>query len=343
METVCDAEEGDGVKVLRSRSLQSPFDSAPDDLVWTVFLELCCPAFLKCCPLGNLELCAPLRASAPQIAICFMTSARALAPTSGSRPLWNDAAWMWLAKDFEKRQETPFDDAFRILWHDDTSETPTDFLKRGRRVPSVSTERASLSLVLAELQLLRAAVEAGVEAALLVSGSCLPLVSFSVLQSCILQLDKSVLQYHFMRGGQQRALGVPYGALQWKVWRRRELEILASLSEEDLCRRWLPLEDAMRRNNLAPDEVVFVNELHERVGVDGCCDRRAVTYTEWMDRAPDEEGPVRARSFQFVPEAAWQARSAGALLCRKVVLDEPALSEWCQRLAGEVEKHSVDT
>ena len=51
-ETVCVAEEG------RSRSLQSP---------WTVFLELCCPAFLKCCPLGNLELCAPLRASAPQI------------------------------------------------------------------------------------------------------------------------------------------------------------------------------------------------------------------------------------------------------------------------------------
>lgn len=146
-----------------------------------------------------------------------------------------------------------------------------------------------------------------------------------------------------MRGGQQRVLGVPYGTLQWKVWHRQQAELLAGLEDSELEARWRPLEAKMQRYNLAPDEVVLANELHERAGpLDACCCRCAVTYNEWEERSAREataaRTPRRAKSFQAVPEAAWAARAAagagfGALLCRKIALDRHyALEDWRQRL-----------
>lgn len=105
---------------------------------------------------------------------------------------------------------------FRVLRHDDSATTfdSDSFLSRAASVSAVPSARASLSLVLAELRLLKAALAAGCEAILLLSGACLPLVCLDTLNRAVLSKDKSVLQYHFMKGSQQRAIGVPYGALQ---------------------------------------------------------------------------------------------------------------------------------
>ncbi|CAE7857578.1 unnamed protein product, partial [Symbiodinium microadriaticum] len=95
------------------------------------------------------------------------------------------------------------------------------------------------------------------EALVLLSGSCLPLQRLHELYDIFLEgycQGRSVLKYHFMKGGQQRVLGVPLGALQWKLWHRRELQILAALDEAELRRRWEPLEATMQRYGLAPDE-----------------------------------------------------------------------------------------
>lgn len=120
-----------------------------------------------------------------------------------------------------------------------------------------------------------------------------------------------------------------------KLWRRREAELLAQLDEEHLKARWRPLESAMLKCNLAPDEVVLVNELYERAGpLDAYCERRSVTYCEWEERGDEPSNdPLHARAFGLVPEAAWSAREDGALLCRKVALRSPeAVQGWRGRL-----------
>lgn len=274
-----------------------------------------------------------------RVGLCFLTStARAAAPSLCCRmPLWSDACWQRLADDFEQRTGCLLEAAFCLLRHDDSSGTSEGefdgFLSRAAAVPPVPTQRASLSLVLAELQLVRAALDAGCETLLILSGSCLPLVRLDQLHRALLAAERSVLQYHFMRGGQQRLLRVPYGSLQWKVWHRREAQVLAALSLPELEQRWGPLEAMMQRYHLAPDEVVLVNELHERAGpLDLRCERRPVTYTEWEAHG-GSRGPPHARTFTRIPEAAWEARARGVLLCRKVLLQEEAeVHGWWQRL-----------
>eukprot|EP00439_Symbiodinium_sp_Y106_P036385 s1176_g4.t1 len=251
---------------------------------------------------------------------------------------------------------------FNLLRHDDSAEDPNpgSFLAHARHVPSLPTRRAELSLVLAELRLVRAALEdPSTEALVLLSGSCLPLQRLHELYDIFLEgycQGRSVLKYHFMKGGQQRVLGVPLGALQWKLWHRRELQILAALDEAELRRRWEPLEArslvlscraTMQRYGLAPDEVVLVNELREELlkanptaqdPLSECCIRRAITYTEWEAQADRKTGPPRARVFEEIPEKAWcdaiqaeQTRSF-PLLCRKVHLSPRALELWQERL-----------
>ncbi|CAE7669118.1 unnamed protein product, partial [Symbiodinium sp. CCMP2456] len=255
--------------------------------------------------------------------------------------------------DFCRSVGQPLEASFNLLRHDDSAEDPTpgSFLARARHVPSWPTRRAELSLVLAELRLVRAALEdPSTEALVLLSGSCLPLQRLHELYDIFLEgycQGRSVLKYHFMKGGQQRVLGVPLGALQWKLWHRRELQLLAALDEAELRRRWEPLEATMQRYGLAPDEVVLVNELREELlkanptaqdPLSECCIRRAITYTEWETQADRNAGPPRARAFQEIPEKAWcdairaeQTRSF-PLLCRKVHLSPRALQLWQERL-----------
>eukprot|EP00928_Gymnodinium_smaydae_P020593 TRINITY_DN17960_c0_g1_i1.p1 TRINITY_DN17960_c0_g1~~TRINITY_DN17960_c0_g1_i1.p1 ORF type:complete len:412 (+),score=98.39 TRINITY_DN17960_c0_g1_i1:397-1632(+) len=311
------------------------------------------------------------------VALSFLTSSRAAAsPSEGvgdavdgicrqrgtGAVLWNDEAWKLLVKDFEKRTGRALDSAFKVFRHDDSacdgiakdSEVnllasvaaipDAEFFDRATLVPPVETARAGLSLVFAELRLLRAARSAGCEYALVLSGSCLPLCRLDELHQHLLGAGGSILQYHFCRGGQQRLLGVPYGSLQWKAWHARDIQLLCELDEAELRTRWSSLEAAMRRVNLAPDEVVLVNELFERGGSleQRGCQRRAVTFCEWETAASSrpteasgERGPCRARTFdEGVPEVAWQARAQkGALLCRKIApMSQSALVDWASRL-----------
>jgi len=285
-----------------------------------------------------------LRNPRPRVALCFLTSAlRAPVPNVENNMtgtgLWNEVAWKWLAEDCEKTTGVALESMFSIFRHDDSigERVHVDsFLSRATSVPCVPTTRASLSLVLAELRLLRAALADGCDMVLILSGSCLPLVRLSALHSALVGIGRSVLQYHFMRGGQQRSLGVPYGSLQWKVWRNREARILGGIDEKYLCRRWAALEENMCRQNLAADEVVLVNELHERAGaLENICERRPITYTQWEERRSDTDGPVHACTFDVVPDAAWRARATGTLLCRKIALRGDAVDGWRERLLSE--------
>eukprot|EP00927_Polykrikos_kofoidii_P040133 TRINITY_DN34359_c0_g2_i1.p1 TRINITY_DN34359_c0_g2~~TRINITY_DN34359_c0_g2_i1.p1 ORF type:complete len:1252 (+),score=207.91 TRINITY_DN34359_c0_g2_i1:350-3757(+) len=333
-------------------------------LPWQLFLEICCPALAR---VGSRRQNDPVApgvgvVTSPssidrevthdcckpevglgttigehgRVALLFLTSAqRASAPTAEGEALWNLAAWQELVEDFEQRR-CRFGAAFQLFRHDDSaavvaapSPPAETILSRAQLVTTVPTKRAGLSLVVAELRLIRAALAAGCDRFLLLSGSCLPLMRLDALHEALVATDKSWLQYHFMKGGQQRQLGVPLGALQWKIWHRREAEVLARIDESDLVKRWAALEATMCRSNVAPDEVVLVNELQERVGpLESCCERRAVTFCEW---AADEkaEGPLRARVFSEVPAAAWEAR---ALACRKLALDEAGLRAWRESL-----------
>lgn len=292
--------------------------------------------------------------SPARLALAFLTSATRAGPPESSpfvgRALWNEEAWQWLAADFEGGGQT-LESVFSLLHHGDSTGPGTQrrdagladgFLAKARQVESVSTCRACMSLVSAELRLIRAALEEpSCQAMLLLSGSCLPLVRLSDLQQALLQHSKgrSIVKYHFMRGGQQRLLGVPLGALQWKLWQRPELERLARLDESELARRWGSLEATMQRYHLAPDEVVLINELREQFLLESPdtkdplaprCDRQVVTYTEWEEQVGKSSGPPRSRVFRAVPEKAYEGT---ALLCRKVLLDSPdALDEWRQKL-----------
>ncbi|CAE7518586.1 unnamed protein product, partial [Symbiodinium pilosum] len=304
-----------------------------------------------------------------RLALGFLTSAaRAPAPDKGpsstSAAIWNESAWSWLAEDFVQTTSEPLEACFNLLCHDDSAGAAAaegSFTAKLRGVATVPTHRAELSLVFAELSLIRAALEdPDTQAMLLLSGSCLPLLRLSELYTACLEGEcygKSILKYHFMKGGQQRVLGVPLGALQWKLWHRRELQQLAALEEANLRRRWEPLEATMQRYGLAPDEVVLVNELREELLKSDptckdpfalCCIRRATTYTEWEAKVDKHSGPPRARIFPEIPEKAWptnadcgevardiQSRdSPTPLLCRKIYLGLEALQSWKKRLTG---------
>jgi len=342
--------------VLHSDALSGP-GIGSSGVTWRLFLELCCSALLEvqeadCDPaVVDIPSTISLGNSRPRVALCFLTSAvRAPVPNEENditgTGLWNEVAWKWLAEDCEKRTGVPLESMFAIFRHDDSigEREPVDsFLSRATSVPCVPTTRASLSLVLAELRLLRAALVDGCDMVLILSGSCLPLVRLSALHSSLVGIGRSVLQYHFMRGGQQRSLGVPYGSLQWKVWRNREARILGGIDEKYLCRRWAPLEENMCRQNLAADEVVLVNELHERAGaLENICERRPITYTQWEERASNTDGPVHACTFDVVPDAAWRARANGTLLCRKIALRGDAVDGWRERLLSEEFVPSVE-
>jgi len=328
------------VEVMRCSGLPSKSDL--EDLIWRLFLLICCPALMRAGPrppVPQVDGPVPLSGRSGRVALCFLTSARA-ADVDGS-VLWNDVAWQWLAQDFEARSSQALETAFCVLRHDDSSEAappPGGFLACASSVEPVpgGTRRAGLSLVFAELRLLRAALAAGCEFALLLSGSCLPLCPLDALRDELLRTDRSVLQYHFCKGGHQRLFGIEYGALQWKAWHRQELEVLAALEEAQLTERWGPHEEALRKYNLAPDEVALVEALRgQRAPLEERCERRPTTYVEWEEPG---DGPRHARTFpEGVPEAAWQARAErGVLLCRKVsALGQESLGAWKRRLQGQ--------
>lgn len=331
-----DGELGaEGVSVVRCGHL--PSDEDTEKVLWHLFVMLCCPALFRADRMDEALPVLPrpsltLGGTGPlcgRVALCFLTSARStctreMAP--GSLGLWNDAAWQWLARDFEDQSGRRFEECFCVLRHDDTVAAGTalasapagDFLRLATRVRSVPTARATTSLVLAELSLIRAALDAGCDSAVLLSESCLPLRRLATLRQRLLQGGRSVAFFHFLRGGYQRLFGIRYGASQWKAWHRPEMALLASLGDDAILARWRPLEAGLSKYNLAPDEVALVNEIHERGGdpsvgsLEARCDRRATTYVEWEEPGMVDDGPRHARVFKSgVPEAAWSARDAG--------------------------------
>lgn len=291
-------------------------DKDMEAALWNLFLQVCFPSYD---PANNRtepkqEESVVSRSTPDRIALAFLTS--------GS--IVNDEAWCRLIEECPE-----FSSNFVVLRHDDKDASMGGFWEQSGaiRVDPVPTARGTVSLVEAERRLLEVALEQGAGRIVLLSGHCLPLRTLDQVREAILA-GGSFWQYHFAQSGFQRLFDIAYGALQWKVYHRREAELVVQLPKSEMS-RFDSMAVEMSRYNLAPDEALITNYLSTVTNIDTNVVRKTPTYCEWGD---SEDGLRHARSFTAVPEAAWQEAkiSPFLLFVRKVELADT--DAWWVRL-----------